>query len=161
VFDDRDETLDRIYLYWTPAQRWGVSAEAVYDKFESDGSLDLNYPSKVKTVSFPVQVQYFHPSGAFVGLGVTYVEQDVRRDSSDALPPESRLGEGNSYFSVVDLGVGYRLPKRRGIASVSVQNLFDEDFDYQDDSYREFKDEPSTGPYIPERVFMGRLTLNF
>ncbi len=89
------------------------------------------------------------------------MDQKVSRDSSDVLPPESRLEEGNTYFNVVDLGVGYRLPKRRGIASISVQNLFDEDFDYQDDSFREFKDEPAVGPYIPEQVVMGRLTLNF
>ena len=155
VFDDRNEWMDRIYAYWTPADRWGLSAEAVYDKYESDSSLDFDHPTEVRTLSYPVQVQYFHPSGFFGQVGVTYVDQKVRRSSS------ATLAEGDSDFTVVDLGVGYRLPKRRGIVSVSVQNLFDQDFDYQDDSYREFKDEPSTGPYIPERAVMGRVTLNF
>ena len=161
VFAERGERLDRIYAYWTPAERWGVSAQTVYDKYDSDSSLDFNHPSEVKTLSYPIRVQYFHPSGFFVGLGVTYVDQEVSRDSSVLLSPESRLAEGDSDFTVADLGVGYRLPKRQGIVSLSVQNLFDEDFDYQDDSYREFKDEPATGPYIPERVVMGRVTLNF
>ncbi|MGI9309614.1 MAG: TonB-dependent receptor domain-containing protein, partial [Gammaproteobacteria bacterium] len=161
VFDEREEWLDRIYAYWTPAKHWGVSVEAVHDKYESDSSLDFNHPSEITTLSLPFQVQYFHPSGLFAGLGVTYVDQDVERDSAALLPPESRLEEGDSNFTVVDLALGYRLPKRRGIISVSVQNLADEDFDYQDDSFREFKDEPATGPYIPERVVMGRVTLNF
>jgi hypothetical protein len=161
VFDEREEDLHRIYAYWTPAKRWGVSARAVYDKYNSDDSLDFNHPSEVKTLSYPIQVQYFHPSGFFAGFGVTYVDQEVSRDNAVILLEESRLAEGDSDFTVADLGVGYRLPKRQGILSVSVQNLFDEDFDYQDDSYREFKDEPATGPYIPERTVMGRITLNF
>jgi hypothetical protein len=40
-------------------------------------------------------------------------------------------------------------------------NLNDEEFDYQDDSFREFQDQPSTGPYIPSRTVMARITLNF
>jgi len=161
VFDDREEKLDRIYAYWMPAKRWGVSAQAVYDKYTSDDSLDFNHPTEVKTISYPVGVQYFHPSGFFVGMVVTYVDQEVERDNSVILPADSRLAEGDSDFTVADLGVGFRLPKRRGILSLTVQNLFDEDFDYQDDSFREFKDEPATGPYIPEQSVMGRVTLNF
>jgi hypothetical protein len=161
VFDEREERLDRIYAYWTLANHWAFSAQVVYDKYESEGSLDFNHPTEITALSYPLQLQYFHPSGFFVGLGVTYVDQEVERDNAVLLLPESRFGEGGSDFTVADLGIGYRFPKRRGFASLSVQNLFDEDFDYQDDSYREFKDEPATGPYIPERVVMGRITLNF
>jgi len=39
--------------------------------------------------------------------------------------------------------------------------VFDQDFDYQDDSYRTFENEPSIGPYIPDRSVMARVTLNF
>jgi hypothetical protein len=59
------------------------------------------------------------------------------------------------------VGVGWRFPKRLGIASLTVYNLFDEKFQYQDDSFREFRNEPSTGPYIPERRVVGRATLYF
>ena len=62
---------------------------------------------------------------------------------------------------MVDAAVGYRLPKRFGILSFSVTNLFDQKFHYQDDSYREFQDLPSIGPYFPERLFFGRVTLNW
>ena len=43
--------------------------------------------------------------------------------------------------------------------SVEAQNLFDNDFEYQDDSYREFRDEPATGPYFPDRTVMVRVVL--
>ena len=64
-------------------------------------------------------------------------------------------------FFVVDTSVGYRLPKRFGIVSLSVSNLFDQKFKYLDDSFREFRDTPTVGPYIPERLILGRITLNF
>ncbi len=62
---------------------------------------------------------------------------------------------------MVDAAVGYRFPDRLGMASLSVNNLFDQKFIYQDDSFREFRDEPSTGPYIPALQVVGRLTLSF
>ena len=33
---------------------------------------------------------------------------------------------------MVDAGIGFRFPKRRGFFSVGVTNLFDEEFDYYD-----------------------------
>ena len=45
--------------------------------------------------------------------------------------------------------------------SLEVNNLLDEEFEYQDDSFREFKDEPSTGPYTPDLQIVGRVTLNW
>ena len=61
----------------------------------------------------------------------------------------------------VDATIGYRFPRRLGIASLSVSNLFDTSFRYQDDSFREFGDRPSIGPYIPDRQIVGRITLNW
>ena len=160
-FDEREERLDRVYAYWAIANNWAFSAQVVYDKYASEASLDFNHPSEITTLSYPLQLQYFHPSGLFVGLGVTWVDQEIDRDNAVLLAPEDRLAQGDSDFTVADLGIGYRFPRRRGFASLAVQNLFDEDFEYQDDSYREFKDEPAIGPYIPERTVMGRITLNF
>ena len=154
-FDNQDEWTHRAYAYWTPATRWGLSAEAIYDRYESDNPIDIEQPLKVRTVSFPVGVNYFHPSGAFAGVVVSHVDQKVQRSSS------ATYADGKSHFNVADLAVGYRLPRRQGIVSVAVQNLFDNNFDYQDDNYREFQDQPSSGPYIPDRTIMGRVTLNF
>ena len=46
-------------------------------------------------------------------------------------------------------------------ADCDALNIGDKDFMYQDDSYREFRDEPSVGPYFPERTVMGSLTISF
>ena len=157
-YENRDEWTDRAYVYWTPAKRWSVSAEAVYDKYEADeGSLDPNLPRNLRTVTYPVRVQYFHPSGFFGGIGATAVEQSLRRSGS----PFQTQAEGDDQFTIADLMLGYRLPRRRGIVSVTVQNVFDQQFKYQDDGFRTFQDEASVSPYTPERTLMGRVTLSF
>jgi outer membrane receptor for ferrienterochelin and colicin len=156
-FESRDEWTHRAYAYWTPSNRWALSAEAVYDKFENeeDSRLQSFVPERVRTVSVPLKATYFHPAGYFGGLGVTYVDQEVDRAAN------SGLAQGDSNFTVVDVSVGYRLPKRLGLLSLAVHNVFDEDFEYQDDSYREFADEPTLSPYVPERTLMARVVLNF
>lgn len=155
-YEDRDEWLHRAYLYWTPNDWLSVSAEAVYDRFESpDDAINPDLPRKLKTLSFPLRARVFLPSGWFGDVGVTYVDQQLERSEL------SLLADGDSSFALVDLALGYRFMNRRGVASLSVQNLFDKDFEYQNNSFREFRDEPSTGPYIPERIIMGRITLNF
>jgi hypothetical protein len=44
---------------------------------------------------------------------------------------------------------------------LSIKNLFDEDFDYQDDGFRTFRDEPALSPYLPELSLIGKVTVNF
>ena len=134
-------------------------AEFVYDRFSAETGQNLTFtgffPEKVETYSVPFGVRYFHPSGFFAGIGATYVNQQVNR--SDTFGPP----EGSGDFFVVDAAVGYRLPKRFGIVSLSVNNLFDNKFKYQDDSFREFQGQPSIGPYIPDRQILARVTLNW
>lgn len=152
--EDRDERLHRAYLYWTPTSRVSATAEVIYDDYDSEFT-DSDLPEKVRTVSVPLGVRYFAPSGLYAGIGGTYVDQEVERAAS------SFLADGSDTFFLVDLAVGYRFPKRQGVFSLEVRNVFNEKFSYQDDSYRGNPDEPSTGPYFPERTLMGQLTLSF
>jgi hypothetical protein len=156
-FEDRDEWLHRAYVYWTPADSLVVDFSLEYDRSENqdDSAVSDSRPTKVDTHSFPVSIRYFHPGGAFVGVRTTYVDQEVEAES------DYQYQTGSSNFALVDLVIGYRMPQRKGIMSLSFQNLFDEEFDYLDDSYRTFQDEPNAGPYIPDSSVMGRLTLNF
>ena len=142
----------------TPTSRVAVSGEAVYDYFKSEKGLATKYdnlPEEVETVSVPLNVNYFMPTGFYAGVGGTFVHQDVDRSST------ATQAEGNDSFFLVDLAVGYRFPKRLGVASLGVKNVLDKDFKYQDDSYREFRDVPSTGPYFPDRIVLGQITLSF
>jgi len=154
-FSDWNEQLHRLYAYWSPAARWSLGVEGVYDVFDGN-LLDISRPRSVTTYSVPVRVQYFHPTGWFASLVTTYVNQTVE---NNVLP--SGTVELDSQFTVTDVAVGYRFPKRAGIASLSVQNLFDREFDYRDNSYRAFQDVSITSPYTPTRTVMGRVTLSF
>lgn len=159
VEDDASEQLHQAYIYWTPWDELAVRGGFVYDKYEKDSAafselVGSQNPLEVETFSVPVSFTYFHPSGFFAVAGVSFVHQEVERLSG--FP-----GQGEDDFFVVDVGIGYRFPKRLGIASLQVTNLFDEGLQFQDDSFREFREEPTTGPYIPERTILGRVTLNF
>ena len=77
----------------------------------------------------PLTIRYFHPAGFFARLGTTYVRQEIAGLSE--VP-----GDGRDDFVVVDAALGYRLPKRLGIMSLGVRDLLDEEFRFQDDSFR-------------------------
>ncbi|MGD2137432.1 MAG: TonB-dependent receptor, partial [Gammaproteobacteria bacterium] len=158
--EDRRERRNNLYLNWTPLEQVAVTAKFVYDYFESkeNGILAGVVPEKVDTYSLPVTAAYFNPDGFFATLGGTYVDQDVDGTMSEF---GETSPDGDSRFFLVDAAVGYRLPKRRGVVSLGVSNLFDRDFDYLDDSYREHSPGVVTGPYYPDRIVMGRATLNF
>jgi tetratricopeptide (TPR) repeat protein len=133
VTEDRDEQLHKVYLNWTPLEQVAVSAEFVYDRYESEDGLATDFgdrPKDVTTYRLPVTARYFSPSGFFAAVAGTYIDQDVDRSSL------STAAEGDDSFYLVDASVGYRFPKRRGIVSLGVSNLFDEDFEYLDDTYR-------------------------
>jgi len=162
VFETWNEQLHRAYLFWTPTSKLSLSGQVVYDTFEAETGLLTDFadvPKSVKTFSVPLAARYFAPNGFLAGVGVTYVDQEVVRTPTAKL---SGFSDGREDFFVVDATIGWRFPKRMGIASLTVNNLFNEKFRYQDDSFREFRDElPSTGPYIPDRRVIGRATLYF
>jgi len=158
IDEDREERLYRAYVYWMPMDRVSITGEVVYDRYEAESGVltaDDNLPEKVKTISLPIGVWYFHPGGCYGGLQGTYVDQDVERSAT------ATQADGSDSFFLVDLALSYRLPKRHGMISLEVKNLFDKQFMYQDDSYREFRNEPATGPYYPERTAMLQLNLSF
>jgi predicted Zn-dependent protease len=160
VFVDHDEQTHRAYLHWLPVPEIALSAEVVYDRFKAQRStltIEDFFPERLTTISVPLGVRWFHPGGLFAGFGVTYVHQEVERSPGAVLG----LAEGTEDFVVLDVAAGYRFPNRRGLFSIEVSNLLDEEFRFQDDSFREFQDAPSIGPYIPSRQVLGRITLNW
>jgi len=159
VFDKSKEQLHRGYLFWAPTPRLSLSGQIVYDTFDAEEGIltDTVVPKTVKTLSVPLVARYFDPNGFFAGIGVTHVNQEVVR--TDIAKEQSGFSDGSDQFFVVDATIGWRFPKRLGIATLTVNNLLNEKFRYQDDSFREFRDEPSTGPYVPALQAVGRITL--
>jgi len=110
----------------------------------------------MKTDQLPVEIRYFARGGFTLGARTTLVEQSgefqTALQDNLAVPPPMAYGEDR--FVVLDAFVGYRLPNRRGLLSLSAHNLLDEAFRYQDV-------EPNNPSLFPERVISFRFTLAF
>ena len=144
---DWEEYIGRAYFFWTPHKWLGLSAEYLYEKFDYDKESNLG-AEEVKTHSFPLGINFFHPSGLGASLKATYYDQE-------AVFQHVNTGEffrGEDDFWVVDAAINYRLPKRHGFITIGATNLFDEEFNYFDTDIN--------NPRIqPERFFFVRATL--
>lgn len=155
LIEKHNERSARADVYWTPFTQWAFGIGVSYDKFEAKRSFDFAAPTRVETYVVPITARYFSPLGLFATAAVNVVDQDVDRR------PGFGLAEGHDLFTVVDAAIGYRLPKRLGVMSFEVRNLFDRRFKYQDNSFREFeRDVPSISRFTPERTVFGRITFN-
>ena len=144
---DWEEYLGRAYFFWTPHKWLSLSAEYLYEKFDYD--IKANFGAEeVKTHSFPLGINLFHPSGLGASLKATYYDQEgvFQRANTD------EYFRGEDDFWIIDTAINYRLPKRYGFITVGVANLFDEEFKYFDTDIN--------NPRIqPDRFFFIRATL--
>jgi hypothetical protein len=81
----------------------------------------------VDTVEVPLSLRYFSRSGLWSYLNMTYVQQRGRFRSA-----ASEWLDAHERFGVLDLAIGYRLPKRLGAVSLQCTNLLGRSFRFQD-----------------------------
>jgi tetratricopeptide (TPR) repeat protein len=145
------ESNYRAYLLWAPHKEWAVSLDYFrenFDNFESFGARDT------KSQTIPIGISYFSPSGISVKLKTSLYQQTVYYEDS--------VKTDNTVF--LDLNLGYRLPKRRGIFEIQFQNLLNQNYHYQGLQARTPIDTsgiPSFLPFSPEFTVFTRLTLAF
>jgi hypothetical protein len=77
---------------------------------------------------------------------VTNVWQELER------MPESLAAAGKDSFTLVDVGLGTRLPQRRGFVRLEVRNLTNEKFQFHDINF--FSAEPRNPRFVPTRVML-------
>jgi hypothetical protein len=68
--------------------------------------------------------------------------------------PDPLIEHGEDRFWTLDLSLGYRLPNRRGIVSLDVSNVLNEDFRFQDT-------DPENPRVLPERTILLRASLSY
>jgi hypothetical protein len=153
---DWDERFGRAYLYWTPTARIATSAEYQYEHFKRENTFTGEFlATKIQTHKVPLAVNYFHPDGFIGRLRTTYIDQEGDFSTTGAgFIPGAPTEDKSDNFWLVDASLGYRLPKRYGIVSLGVSNLFDKEFNYVDT-------DPFNPRIYPERFYFGRLTLSF
>jgi Flp pilus assembly protein TadD len=141
----------RAYLYWMLSNRVTLSAEFFHDK-AIGGVIDTNAP-QVRTDRLPLSISLHYPSGFFMKLKTTYIEQ-----SGSFLDASYTEGEGHSKFWVTDVQLGYRLPNRIGIVTVGCDNIFDRQFRMHD--IENFTMTNQFPQYQPDQFIYSKLTLN-
>lgn len=95
-------------------------------------------------------MNFYCPMGLTLGLNATYVDQEGEFDYNFGSLPI----EGSDQFWVMDASLSYRLPKRYGLISLEVKNLWDEEFQFQ-------SMDKASPDYIPEQLVLGKITLAF
>ena len=154
--EKRDEQLHRAYLYWTPNDRFAISAEYILERLSRDfdpGFASTDNPNLIKTHRAPLGIAYFDPNGVFATLKATYVDQDAEFPNI-----QGTADEFSDSFYVIDTSIGYRLPNRWGVLSLDVKNLLDENFRFQDNTGLE--QDPQLPLFQPERSIVFRFTLS-
>ena len=145
-----DEQFGRGYLYWTPHKMLALSIEYQYEEFDRSENPFQQGIVDVTTHRVALGAGFFHPSGITLRLKSTYYDQSgdfQRRDSTT-------IFSGQDDFWVFDAALQYRLPKRYGLISVGVNNLFDTQFLFQDT-------DAARPTVIPKRFFFGKISLSF
>lgn len=146
------ERLARAYLYWTPHPWFAFSGEYQYERFDREKEFTAGI-EEVKTQRFPIGVRFYHPSGFGAGLKASYIDQEGKF-VPQLSPPHAPGIPGHDQFWLIDTFISYRLPKRFGLITVGVKNLFDKSFKFQDT-------DPVSPTIQPARFIFGKVTLAF
>ncbi len=146
---DWEEQLARTYLLWTPHPWLALRAAYQYEKFKRDKEFTI-FQKRSETHSMPLGANFNHPSGVSAALQVTYYNQHGIFFPQGA----DNFVSGSSDFWLVDAGFSYRLPKRYGLITAGVKNLFDRNFKYQETDFKNPTIQPSRMAFI-------RVTLEF
>ncbi len=154
-FENEKERLYSAYLYWIPNHRWAIGAEYQLENFkrEPKPNILVDGPTKLETMTLPLTVQYFDPSGIFTKFEAIYVNQDIKPGFKS-----SSNGDEENFF-LLNAAIGYRFPKRQGIFSIETLNLLDKEFRFQDINFQNSTVENPR--FIPDRLLLTRFTLNY
>jgi hypothetical protein len=129
-----------------------LSTEFWREQFDNGEQTFLGV-SDMQIRRLPIEARYFHSSGFSTGLRSSYIRQNGNFEPTFA-PPGSPTEFREDQFWVFDAWFGYRLPNRRGVLSLNIDNLLDQDFRFQDA-------DPLNPSIAPERMAYFRFTLAF
>jgi hypothetical protein len=152
---DASEDSLRVYAYWTFDDSLAFSAELQGDVFDNSGYVLQDGYARLETYRLPLEFRYFRSGGFGAGLRLTYVDQSGDFGESTPVPGAgivSTLFFDQDRFWVADANLTYRLRGRRGILNLTMHNLLDEEFNFQDL-------DPDNPRIMPDRLVSFGFTL--
>jgi tetratricopeptide (TPR) repeat protein len=119
----------RGYFYLAPYRWLSTAIEYTYERITQHPLFADNFLD-AETHKIPISMIFFM-SDADLSLRATIM--GVRQTGEFRLDPFSPdFASGTSEFWTADIALTYRLPRRRGLITAEVRNLFDETFRYQE-----------------------------
>jgi tetratricopeptide (TPR) repeat protein len=164
--EDRESHDDyaTAYLNAVLGKRLAFSVDYLYQRRKFDVTMVNNnlvgfapaFEDRIETQRVRPQLRWFLPNGLFASATGTYYDQEVdQRDAFDpafATPDLCDVIDGcSNRFWIVDLGVGYKLPRRLGSIVIEGRNVGNREFEFFERSLED--------TIIPARAVT--LTLNF
>jgi tetratricopeptide (TPR) repeat protein len=152
--EHRRAWLHRGYITRVLTSRFAVGAEVRLERLVRELTIPTGptfQPAEMDTRALPVTLSYHNPSGVFARARLTLVNQEI--ESRNEFGDRDKRSEG---FKVFDLSLGTRLPRRYGVLSLDILNMFNEKFTYRDPIFEGFVRVPQ---YAPERAVYARVRL--
>jgi tetratricopeptide (TPR) repeat protein len=140
------------YLNLAPHPWVALRASYQYDQYANSNPIVSQFSdSKLYTSRVPLSAGFFHPSGFIANVTVTYWNQSGTFFPLAGPTADTRVS-GHDTFWLTDAMIGYRMPKRYGLITVGVKNLFDQKFQFFNTDWR--------NPIImPERLVFFKITI--
>ncbi|EXJ17053.1 TPR repeat protein [Imhoffiella purpurea] len=140
--EKRHERFVRAYAALTPSERLAL----LFEYFYEENILRIQDNTEDSTHRVPLTLSYFEPSGIFCSIRGTGVWQ--------SLVPEGAVYRASNSFWTLDLSIGYRLPSRRGLVALSIDNLFDREIPF-------VETDPNRPLFVGERILSLRTAVHF
>jgi tetratricopeptide (TPR) repeat protein len=147
------EHVGRAYAYWALSREIGLSAELQRERIRDTAGNAFLGMVDVRALRIPLEARYFHRSGFRAALRASYFDQEGYW-SDEQFGGVAATQFREDQFWILDASLGYRLPNRRGMLSLHVDNALDEDFSFQEL-------DPLNQRIAPERIAYFRFTLAF
>lgn len=152
-FEEWHERTVAAGVYWTPDDATAATLQFRRETFDRVPLTDDLRPVSVATDSVPLTLTRTLGAGWSLRLGVTHVRQRLERQAAAggaAVP---------SRFTLADASVAWRIPRSDASIRVSILNLTDEHFSYQDDNFR--SSQPHAPRYTPGRSLAVSASVSF
>jgi len=155
ILVDRDsrDVDGSAYVNAVAGKRWAFALDYSFRRKEFNATVinnTANAEDRLETHRARPQVRWFLPNGLFATVAGNYYRQRV--DEHSLFPPDpTNVSVQQRRFWIVDVGVGYKLPRRYGSVLVEGRNIRNEEFPFFE---RDLEDT-----VIPAREIA--VTLNF
>jgi hypothetical protein len=154
ILADLGEIRSEIYYYHILNSNLSFDTSVVWELLEQEEIVDaptIIPRRRTRTWSLPLSVRYFDERGFFGRLAATFFSQKIEEATDDI--------DDRSTSAIFDVAVGYKIPRVKGSLSIELNNIFDQDFKYQDVNFR--TNETINPKFTPERTLLARATFHF